>query len=231
MTLLTVCQNAAAEIGIDMPAYIIGNTDAAAQQLQALTRRSVREIGKMGWPQTITEYTFNTVVGTASYDFPADFLGMVDQTPWDRANRWPLQGPLEPQEWQVLKSGLAASGIRLAFRVWQGKLWLDPTPAAIAEVAFEYFSNLFVRDSLAVPKGSFTADTDYAAIDEDLIELDLIWRFKRQKGFDYMEDYHTAQNAISRDRGRLMGGRVLPLSYPRGFGFGSGTVPETGFGP
>jgi hypothetical protein len=298
MTLLSLCQNAASEIGLDKPSFIINNSDATAQQLLSLARRSVREIGKIGWPQFSTEYTFptfivasqacTTTLGSAvvtnipsttgmvagfvisganapygtriksvdggtqitldrictatgtttliaeqdAYSVPADFLGMVDQSQWDRSNKWAMQGPLECQEWQSLRSGISPSGIQTRFRVWKGKIYIDPAPSSVVTLSFEYISSYFISTAGGVSQADFVADTDYCLIDEDLIELDTIWRFKRMKGLDYQEEYNTAQKAIDRDRGRLISGRILNLSSRKGsYPFiGYNNIPDNGYG-
>ena len=298
MSLLTILQNAASEIGIDPPSYAINNTDMTAKQLLALCRRSVREIGKIGWPQLAKEHKFTTeyvasqtcdvsqgsadvvqVMNTAgveigwigaatgfpygsrvvaigvnqvtldgvasvsmvgasivfskeAYDLPADYLGLVDQTSWDRSRRWQMLGPVEAQEWQVMRSGISPVGPRLRYRLWQGKLFIDPPTAEGIVIAFEYVSNGWIESADGVAQSEWLADTDVSVIDEDLIELDLIWRFKRQKGLDYAEDNRTAQQAISRDRGRLVSGRVLNLGsrVNQSALLGSKNIPDTGFG-
>jgi hypothetical protein len=288
------------EIGLDPPSYIIGNTDVTAQQLNALCRRSVREIGKMGWPQLTKEYKFTTqykagqactvTAGSAvitdipsttniypgwiasatglpygtrvasidsgsqvtvdnaatessgsslgsitfiqeSYALPSDYLGMVDQTEWDRSRRWQLLGPIDAQEWQVMRSGISPVGPRLRFRLWLGKIFIDPPTAENASIAFEYVSNAYISSLTGNAQSEFILDTDYPIFDEDMVELDLIWRFKRQKGFEYADDYRIAQNAINRDRGRLMSGRVLGISNRAGSVLlGNRNLPDTGYG-
>jgi hypothetical protein len=298
MTLLTICQNAASEIGIDAPSFIINNTETTAKQLLALCRRSLREIGKIGWPNLITEYKFDTsfipsqaavvisggyvitgitstagmavdnvvscthvpygsrivtvdsptqitidrqatasgaaliVVCKDSYPLPSDYLGMVDQTEWDRTNRWQLLGPLEAQEWQVLRSGIAPVGPRFRFRLWGGKIYIDPPPQRISTIAFEYVAKSWVVSAIGVYQSDWLLDTDTSLIDEDLLELELIWRFKQQKGLEYAEDFNQAKQAISRDRGRIMSGRVLNLSSRPTTSslLGGRNIPDTGFG-
>ena len=66
MTLLTIIQDACAELSIPVPTTVIGNTDPQIAQLLALSNREGFEFAGMsgqwsGWPELRTEYTFNLV--------------------------------------------------------------------------------------------------------------------------------------------------------------------------
>lgn len=69
MTLLTIIQDACAELSLAVPTSIIGNTDPQVSQLLALSNREGFEFAGMsgqwsGWPELRVEYTFNLVPAT-----------------------------------------------------------------------------------------------------------------------------------------------------------------------
>lgn len=69
MTLLTIIQDACAELSLAVPTSVIGNTDPQVSQLLALSNREGFEFAGMsgqwsGWPELRVEYTFNLVPAT-----------------------------------------------------------------------------------------------------------------------------------------------------------------------
>lgn len=63
MTLLSICQDIANDIGLPVPTSIIGNTDETASRLLACAQRAGRWLAKKpqgGWVDSIREYTFTT---------------------------------------------------------------------------------------------------------------------------------------------------------------------------
>lgn len=55
--------------------------------------------------------------GQEAYPVPSDLNYFIPQTGWDRNFRWQLLGPVNAQEWQVLKSGISPVGPRLRYRL------------------------------------------------------------------------------------------------------------------
>lgn len=124
----------------------------------------------------------------ASYAFPSDLKYFLDYTAWDRSQFWALRGSLSPSEWQRYKSGTQTTTPRTRFRIKAGSIFLDPTPGSIDNLVIEYISKNWVTDvGGGNPASSFTADAQVSVIDEDLLELDLTWRFLERKGQAYAE--------------------------------------------
>lgn len=183
--------------------------------------------------QDLTNFSF--YAGQASYALPNDYDSMITQTMWDRSFRWQLLGPLEAQEWQVLKSGISPTGPRRRYRIFNNLLWIDPVPSATQYVAFEYLSNAWAQTTggaSGTANAVFTADTDNYLLDDDVLTLGIKWRWKQAKGLDYSKeeyDYMTLADAtLARDGGM----RNVPLNASA-----SGirllneqNVPDTGYG-
>lgn len=150
--------------------------------------------------------------GTQSYSLPTDFQYFMTQTFWDRNYRWQLMGPLDAQEWQVLKSGIAPTGPRRRFRIMGNLFYIDPVPAEVTTIAYEYYSNAWCQSSTGTLQSKWAADTDYYTLDDDCFILGLKWRFLRAKGFDYAEEYTIWMNACQRVLARNGGNRNLPLN-------------------
>ncbi len=133
MSLLTLCQNAADNIGIAKPSTVIGNTDPGAQRLLQMARREANNLStRANWAALVVENVFITN-GTSDYLLPADFRSMVNNTLWDRSRHWRMRGAMSPQQWQFYKSSIF--GRATIERRW--RLRLPSGNAAGAPVQFE----------------------------------------------------------------------------------------------
>ncbi|MGD9650608.1 MAG: hypothetical protein AB7G80_04980 [Dongiaceae bacterium] len=239
MSLLTMIQDAAREVGFELPNTVIGNNDATARQLLALLNREGKILSRRhNWTALQREYSFTTVASQEAYALPEDFDRLLNQTAWDRSQRRSLQGPVTPERWQAIKSGLGAgAGIDRRYRIRRGaalnnELIIDPIPASSGEsLVFEYISSHWCRDAAGeTTNNNLTNDSDLPLLSEDLLTLGLVWRFLAAKGLSYQQaqlDYEReVAQAIARDGGAAklrLDNRSTPL-------LGSPQLPETGFG-
>lgn len=217
MTLLTICQNVAREVGITVPSSIVGNTAKEATVLLRFAERTGDQIAQAhDWTVLLLEHTFTTTSGNAYYDLPAGFRRLVTETAWDRTNYRSMRGPLSAQEWQFRKSGIVSSaGILRNWRVKAvsgvQKFYIDPTPASTDSLVFEYITDYWCQSSGGTAQASWAVDTDTARIDEDLIELGVIWRMLNRLGRPYIEERAEFDREMSRRRARDGGMAVLSL--------------------
>lgn len=182
---------------------------------------------------TVTNTNISLAFGQDTYPLPADYDHMIPQTQWDRGFRWQLLGPMSPQEWQVLKSGLSPTGPRRRFRLIDGAFVVDPVPYDTNQLVFEYYSTNWVQAAgTGVSQRQFLADTDYFMLDDDAFVMGVIWRFRRAKGLDYDEEKNSWENRIELMKGRQAGERSLPLNANAGGVrlLNNQNVPDTGFG-
>jgi hypothetical protein len=192
VSLLTVCRAAVGACGFAVPSFIIGNSDDTAALLLALINKAGKKLALKPWQILQKEYTFATVAAQATYAFPSDLGYFLDYTAWDRTQFWALRGSLTPSEWQRYKSGSQTTTPRTRFRVKAGAIYLDPTPGGVDNLVIEYVSKNWVADSLNV-FSAFSADVQTSLISEDLLELELTWRFLERKGLAYAEAKNEAE--------------------------------------
>lgn len=241
-TLLQIIQTVCDELGnINRPSTIIGSQDVQVQQLLALANREGKELAARegisgGWPQLRMEHTDTFDTGVANYPFPSDLQYFINTTSWDRAQKWPMRGPISPQEWQVLKSGTIGSlGPRRRFRIMAGEIYFDPTPELGDNgntFVLEYYSNAWCESTGGSPQSSWAADNDEPRLPDDCFILGIKWRFRRAKGLDYDEEFSAYEDLVSRELGRSGMALVLDL------GAESNTIrfldesnlPDSGFG-
>jgi hypothetical protein len=71
VSLLTICQNVAAIIPVNVPTIIVGSTDPTATLLLACAQAEGKSLARrpsLGWVSQITEYTFTTAAVTTTGD-------------------------------------------------------------------------------------------------------------------------------------------------------------------
>lgn len=217
MSLLTVISYACGRFGVPVPATVIGTTDERILQLLRLLEEEGTDLSKRGPWQGITFEATHTT--TAAEDQGAitsiatnGFRSIKNGTFWDRTNKLPILGPLSDQEWQRLE-GMGTTGARYFFRIRGGKLLINPTPTAGYTWAFEYLSKNWILDEDTVTyKQYFDDDDDTVLLPEDLVLLGLRWRWKREKGLDYAEDFATYEAQVNSDLAKDGGKPVLSMS-------------------
>jgi hypothetical protein len=163
------------------------------------------------WRRLFREHTITTVADIGSYDLPADFARPINQTEWDRSNRWPMIGPESPQQWQWLKSGILSTGPRERFRLVGNTLEIWPvptatsTPSANLDLSFYYVSKYWVLSNEEVPKPKATLNSDTCIFEDRLMIAGVKLRFFQVKGFDttaFAADFQSnLDDALAQDSG------------------------------
>ena len=221
-TVLWLVQQSMVEMGLNKPAEAITSQDVTVQQMLAMLNRAGNDM-VLGypWEHLTKEYVFNTSTATEAPDgktfqvaLPSDWSYFLDQTQWDRTNHWPLLGPKTAQEWQWLKGGLLSSGPRIRYRVVGGKLELFPTDSMESEIAMEYVSDGWVKDS-QIANTFYNmphSDQDLVMFDPWVISAYLKLKFWEAKGLDttaYAKDFVGVWEARI---GKSKGAPVLTLA-------------------
>lgn len=239
---LEIAENAAAVIGIETLGSLVGNSSDHARSMLVLLNRSGRVLSQVrnewgsGWVTLTRQWEFETVPDQAEYALPEDFDELIDGTVWDRSQYREARGTLSPQEWQTLRSGLVET-VRISpyYRLRRNtagtgrSLFLEPTPTEIEDLVLEYVSRHWLRSADSLTQHErVQADTDVPLFDGDLVEMDLLWRWKQSRGLSFAAE--LAEFELERGR-RLKtdtGQRVISLGRrTRRYGY---NVPESGFG-
>lgn len=235
-SLLQLVQTVCKTLGLPSPSStVMTNTDATVAQILALANEEGADLtGEYAWSRLTRVHTFSTAASTETYALPSDYDHMSRQTQWDRTNHWELQGPVNAQDWQMFKSGISSTGPRRRFRIYNNLIYLDPIPADVATLAFEYTSNAWILDNDGTTrKAEFSEDTDTILLPEALFIKGVKLRLWNLKGFDtslFAQEYDREKSRmIAQDGG---GRRALRLGGGRnGFPFLSHrNYPDSGFG-
>ena len=185
------------------------STESVAVEMADLVNEVATDIMKSRDWRMLTSVAQITGTGAEAYDLPTDFDRMVLASDVDDQAQW-LWG-YEPfdtvNDWMRFKTGAGGITQPGGWIMLGGKIQFYPAPVGTAQ--FPYISNLYAKSASGAPKSAFTADSDTFRLDERLLTLGLIWRWKAQKGFEYAEDMQNYETALAQAQGRDKGASVL----------------------
>lgn len=211
MSLLTMVQNATDALGIPRPSAVVGSSDQQIKQILSIANIAGKSLArKYRWSGLVKEFTHTTTAaedqGAVTSVIGSDFDYLISSTVYNRSLQDFIGGPLSPRQWQMLKSS-AVTGPYPDFRIRGGKFLMIPTPQASKTLAGEYYSKNWCQSSSGTGQAAWAADADTGVLSEDLMELGLVWRWLRAKGFDYSEEFRTYEAEVNQAYGRDGGGR------------------------
>lgn len=229
MSILDVVKFVAPRIGLDVPTQFMASTDRELVELQELARDTAAMIAQ-GHPwQKLSSLTTITGDGTTEdWDLPADFDWMPDGNQiWSTRIQTPLTKVMSQDEWLEKLIRLNSSVLN-EWIIYGGQLHIRLALASAELAKYFYQSNKYALAG-STAQATFTTDTDTFRLDERLLKLGMMWRWKADKGIPYaehLEDYETLKaQLIARDKGgtvlRVGGSRTMAdtsIAYPRVLG-------------
>lgn len=211
MSLLTMLQSVAVRIGLNRPNAIVSSLEDEVTQLWEIANEEGKELAaRYSWQALTQESTFTTVAtesqGLMSVIAGTDFNFIINESFWNRSQRRPVFGPVSDQKWQQLKAQ-AIVGPWYQHRIRGDEMLFIPVPAAGETCAFEWVSKNWCVNTAGTPTYSvWTNDADNGKLDERVMALGVIWRWKQIKGFEYAEDFNKYERAVmdymTRDGGK-----------------------------
>lgn len=214
MTCLTIVQDACGALGIKNPNAVITSNDTQIKQLLALSNIEGQLLSQKRWQALNLQATFVTVAQEDQGDIATiapGFRYIINDTIWDRDLRHPIWGPQSPQTAQQQR-GLAITGPWSQFRINQGQIIFYPIPAPGDNCYFEYVSKNWASQVGGTTSDHWTADSDVSLLDEFLMTLGLIWRWRAAKRLDYGEEKSTYEKNLLDVLARDGGGEDLDLA-------------------
>ncbi|MGO4125718.1 hypothetical protein AB4Z01_15055 [Inquilinus sp. YAF38] len=220
MSLLTIVQDVALEVGVTPPSAVVGSPDLQVRQLQRIMQKEAAELAKRSnWTRLILPFEFTTVAGMPQPGaLPAEMNRFSPGRAMWRIDMFrPVLGPLTPEEWAAAISRPVSPGLWGYWRVIGEDLNIYPAPAAGQTVRGEVVSaNWCIHAGDPVTYGDrWTADDDTARLDEELMTLGGIWRWRQTKGLDYAEDMATYERQVEQAAARNGGMKDINMSASR----------------
>ncbi len=231
-----ILNRVAAEVGLAPVSDPYASTDSNFIQLKYLLNSAGEELSiAHQWEFLNKTFSFTTAsTDTGSYDLPDDFLGMVQQTGWDKSTRTPLAGALSPQEWAYLEGrDMAKNTIYPKFRIQGGKFNLYPSPPPDGlQISVQYTSSKWVllADGNTYGKETTTGG-DTPLFDKTLITRYLKVKWLESKGFDSSKAQDDLNLMFEFLTGSDGGSSVLSLGGGSpNILLGYYNIPDTGYG-
>jgi len=217
MTALSACQDAIARLVARRPNSVFASDDEICVEIASLANEAATDIAKACDWQALIEY--NPITGDGAsleYPLPADYDRMVQATEiYDPSNWcWGYEHITDYGQWTLLE----AQGFTITPGAWMirgNKFQFYPAPASGAVATFPYVSRYWATSAGGAGKGVFDRDDDLFVLDDRLLTLALIWRWKSMKGMDYQEDIKNSDIALSQAMTRDRGARTIRKGYGR----------------
>ena len=185
------------------------------------------------WSELVSEHTFALSTSDQDYALPADFRWIVPNTTWDRSDDRIVINPISGEEWQFLKAWTTVAGLNRRARIRSGQLEFEQTITSSDNgktIAFEYLSSYWAETSGGTAKATFTLDTDVCRLDEQLLTLGLVWRFRRAKGLSFEDERQEYDEQVMLTKAADGGARRLNMGRSRANVPENPNVPESGYG-
>lgn len=208
MTLLAIAQDVASVVGVPQPTSVT-DMDVDQAQMLGLIRLVANELARdVDWNILRRTHSFATVADERQPgSMPAGFsrFTMVDRkVRFTVGDNSPMVGPVTPDQWRTI-AVQPVPAVGSYWRVIGNEIYIRQAPAANVSISFEYFTKYYVRGEDGAEKARFSENEDETDIDNDLIVLGGIYKWKRAQGLDYAEemaDYERAKLTVSgRDNG------------------------------
>jgi len=215
-TLLSVITDFCKRQNLPSPSTVYGSTDQGVLQMMALLEEEGNDLAQRHFWEALTREADHTSLaledqGAIATIADDGFRFIVNDTIWDRSTRLPVCGPMSAQNWQALKA-LVSTGPRYRFRIRGGKLLVNPAAVAGESWYFEYVSKNWISNAAGnIFKARFTVDTDIILLPDDLCLQGLRWRWKKEKGFEYAEDFRTYEDQIKMAMGHDGGKATISM--------------------
>ena len=189
MSLLTMCEALARNVGLAVPTQIIGSSQRSWLEALQFANEAGKELARrVDWSALASSATLTGDGTNLAHSLPADF---------DRLQRGVtvLAGtnivrPLTRNEWNTLTP---VEGTPRYFLLEENTLTLWPYLANAETATVRYQKENWVGTN-----DEFTADDQTGDFDEELHTLGLIVRWRRQKGMPY-EDFEAEYEAMLQD--------------------------------
>lgn len=220
MTVLGALQKAAIRLIGKKPDTFFSSGNTFELELQDLANEVAIDIAKSyDWRSLTVLNQFQGDGVQSSFPMPDDYdrmtiSGDVHAKSW---NTWRYNRAYSLDQWLDFQNGLAQVSPG-SWIILDGTMQFSPPITSGEQAQFYYISKNVVRSANGALKQEFTLDDDVFRLDERLLTLGVIWKWREQKRLDYSGDKENFDLALDEATGRERGARILRIG-------------STGFGP
>lgn len=232
MTILSVCKDAAVKLNRAQPTTLFSTSDTFAAELLLAAKETAESLVKEehDWRALTLMQTCQGDASTTVFPLPSDYERMIKDAKLHslRFRNATFRAARDLDEWLFFKDNLLV-GSPGNWVILNGSVQVFPPMPVDDTARFFYISNYYALSAVNARQATFQADTDTFAIDERLLRLGVIWRWRADKRLEYAEDlknYEIAKMAImGKDKGsqaivvgRQRVSRANEVAYPATLG-------------
>lgn len=189
MTILSVCQRLSTKIGIARPSVIYASTDRDMYALQEVIADAVLTIKEAhDWQLFKAIHTLTGTGAAVGFALPSDYDRMLRTASlWSSRYLWAMDHVLDTDRWLELLT-LPYTQVTGSWTIYGGQIQILDTMATGDTAKFFYIKNLPVVSAASATKAAFTADDDSFRLNEELLRLAIIYKWKQSKQQAYEEE-------------------------------------------
>jgi hypothetical protein len=221
LTILSVCREAAVKLSRAQPATLFSATDSFAAELLLAAKEVAESLVK-------EEHDWRALTQLASCQGDAATISFPLATVAPGYERLTKGGKLHSlrfrnatfraaqdlDEWLFFKDNLLV-GSPGNWVILNGSVQIFPPMPVNDTARFYYISNLYALSAINVPQSAFLADTDTFALDERLLRLGIVWRWRANKRLEYAEDLKNYEIAKMAAMGVATGNQIITVGRQR----------------
>ena len=212
MTALTAMQNAAVRLVGQKPSVFFSSQSAFEQEIANLLNEVARDIALSHDWRALTK--IQTVTGdgtTTDFSLPDDYDRMVVGQGVHDGNTWFWDYTACPDldTWITLQSGSFMALTPGWWIILDQKFQFYPAPPSGQAAKYPYISKNYARSEAGAAQDAFLKDDDTFVIDERLLTLGLIWRWREMKRLDSGGEQASFEKAFGEAAARDKGAQVI----------------------
>jgi len=192
MTILSVVKDVALKIGIEQPDAVYTSTTRDMLEMQALIDEVSTDIVECySWQYLTKQETITGDGATEAQALPSDYKEMLAGSDiWSSRWTWAFNHITSPNEWLEYQV-VPYTFVNGNWIIFGNAIHILPIMTATETAKFFYKSNQYVSPASGADKNGFTADDDTFVLNEKLLYLGLVWKWKQKKGEPYAEDLQS----------------------------------------
>lgn len=188
MSLLTIAQAVAKNIGIEVPDTLAGDDSDAMKVVQFINETGDELERRVDWSELRKTAAILGTGFSAPLDLPADYSRLIQGLAVTAEGK-PVRGGLTGDEWNALSPIEGAPRYRQTIG---NQIAFYPFPSEGMNVYITYQSK-----NWAGQKASLDVDGDTPLLPERLFEMGAVWRYKRHIGADYSDYLSEFEAALT----------------------------------
>jgi len=221
VSILSVCQDAATKLNRSRPTSIFSSADAFAAELLLAAKDTAESLVKEehDWRALTLMATCTGDASTTVFPFATvapSFERMIKDAKLHslRFRNATFRWAKDLDEWLFIKDNLLVGSPGNAVQL-NNAIQIFPAMPASDTARFFYISSSYALSAAGASQATFQADSDTFALDERLLRLGIIWRWRSDKRLEYAEDLKNYEIAKASAQAKDKGNQAIVVGRQR----------------